>query len=81
MTDDTILLYTSTNCPICKQLKKKLETDGVKFTEKNVDEDPDAMFDLLMIGLCTVPVLIVNGKVQETEEGSPTIFSTILRKP
>ena len=77
MTDDTIILYTSTNCPICKQLKKQLETDGVKFTEKNVDEDQDAMFDLLMIGLCTVPVLIINGKVQETKVGSPTLFSGV----
>jgi glutaredoxin len=58
-------------------LKKKLETDEVQFTEKNVDEDQDAMIDLLMKGLCTVPVLIINGKVQETQVGSPTLFSGV----
>lgn len=51
--------------------------DGVKFTEKNVDEDQDAVIDLLMRGLCTVPVLIINGKVQETQMGSPTLFSGV----
>jgi glutaredoxin len=70
-----IILFTSTNCPNCHTLKAKLEAEGVAFTERNVDVDPEANIDLLMTGRCTVPTLVIDGIVQEDIAPSTSVFS------
>jgi glutaredoxin len=52
---DKIVMY-STGCPQCLVLKKKLEANGVAFTEVT---DRERMIEL---GFTTVPVLEVDGQ-------------------
>ena len=51
-----VILY-STGCPRCMVLKKKLEENGIKYTENNsVDE-------MLKLGITHVPVLMMDDEL------------------
>jgi glutaredoxin len=41
-------------------VKEFLSQNGREFTEKNVDEDPDAFNEMVSLGLMTIPVTIVD---------------------
>lgn len=51
------IIFYSTDCPKCKILKKKLESNGIKYTENN------SVDDMLGIGLESAPALSVDGKI------------------
>lgn len=58
---ETVILY-STGCPRCSVLKKKLEENGINYTENNsVDE-------MLALGIMTVPVLGIGDELKNFTE-------------
>jgi glutaredoxin len=48
-------VYTKTNCPLCDQAKKLLESRGISYNTINVEETPDTREFLLEQGLRSVP--------------------------
>ena len=65
---DVVVLFTAVNCPHCKVVKARLKKQGIPFKERNVTFDKDASIDLLMVGSCTTPTLVVNGRIKELKE-------------
>ena len=63
-----MVLFTATNCPHCEALKARLNKQGIQFKERNVTLDKEASIDLLMVGSCTTPTLVVNGRIKELKE-------------
>ena len=51
-----ITIYTTSTCPKCKILKKKLDDKGIAYEEFN-DED-----ELQRMGILSVPVMDVDGE-------------------
>jgi hypothetical protein len=41
-------------------VKEFLSRNGLEFTVKNVDDDPDAFNEMVALGLMTIPVTIVD---------------------
>lgn len=54
-----ITIYTTNACPYCIKTKEYLAEKGIKYDEKNVQENSQAKNELLSMGYRTVPVLIV----------------------
>jgi hypothetical protein len=44
-------------------VKEFLSRNGLEFTVKNVDDDPDAFNEMVALGLMTIPVTIVDDTV------------------
>jgi glutaredoxin 3 len=44
-------------------VKEFLSRNGLEFTVKNVDDDPEAFNEMVALGLMTIPVTIVNDVV------------------
>ena len=65
---DAVVLFTATNCPQCQAVKSRLKKQGIHFKERNVTLDKEASIDLLMVGRCTTPTLIVNGRIRDLKE-------------
>ncbi|OGK66750.1 hypothetical protein A2313_02780 [Candidatus Roizmanbacteria bacterium RIFOXYB2_FULL_41_10] len=61
--DAKITIYTTTNCPFCKTEKEFLTTQGLTFSEKNVEEDNEALKEMLSLSdnFAGVPVTVLNG--------------------
>lgn len=51
-----ITIYTTSTCPKCKILKKKLQEKGIEYKEFN-DED-----EMQRMGILSVPVMDVDGE-------------------
>lgn len=53
------IVYTSTTCTYCKQLKGYLTENNISFEERNVDEN-DAYFEQLQeMGMMSLPVTVI----------------------
>ena len=65
---DAVVLFTAANCPHCKFVKSRLKKQGIQFKERNVTLNKDASIDLLMVGHCTTPTLVINGRIKELKE-------------
>jgi glutaredoxin 3 len=50
-----ITVFSKSNCPYCDRAKQLLESRGVKYTEINIEYDPDARQMLVDKGLRSVP--------------------------
>ena len=55
-----LVIYTQIICPKCKALKLRLREQGLTFKEINVDQDKNAMLDLLMNQMSGTPVVKIN---------------------
>lgn len=58
-----IVLY-STGCPKCAVIKKKLDANGIKYTENNNVEE------MVSLGISHVPALSVDGKLLNFAEAN-----------
>jgi glutaredoxin 3 len=59
-----ITIYTVSVCPFCLQAKEYLRGKGLKFNEKDVEADREALEEMLELsGQHGVPVIVVNGEV------------------
>lgn len=58
-----ITVYTKTNCPWCEDLLKYMDSEGYKYTLKNVTEN-EAFFQEMVrrTGQEKTPVVEINGK-------------------
>jgi glutaredoxin len=61
----TLELYGSARCPYTQELREWLEWTRRDFREYDVDADPEARARMNALGssVCTVPVLVEDGKV------------------
>ena len=57
MTGEPIELFSTTTCARCKALATKLDAAGVPYVKREIDVDPKAMTDAIMLGITAVPVL------------------------
>ncbi|PYZ95202.1 hypothetical protein CR194_06715 [Salipaludibacillus keqinensis] len=58
------ILYTITGCSHCQLAKKKLESIGMKYIEKNILHDFTSAQELMKIrGEITTPMLVFDGKI------------------
>lgn len=62
-----IILYSSTNCPKCKILEKKLTEKNIKFTKNN------NVIDMTELGIDQIPVLSIDGKLLNLVEANKWI--------
>jgi len=53
------VVYTSTNCVYCKQLKSYLTEQNVTFEERNVDENEAYFQELEALGMMSLPVTVI----------------------
>lgn len=54
-----VTIYSSNTCPYCVSAIEYLNEKGVEFTEKNINEDPNARKELMARGHMGVPVILV----------------------
>jgi len=59
-----ITIYSTTTCPYCKRLKEYLDSKGVKYAEKLVDQDDAARDEMLADsgGFQGVPFTVVENE-------------------
>nr|MDO8113081.1 glutaredoxin family protein [Candidatus Sigynarchaeota archaeon] len=57
MTGEPIELFSTTTCARCKALAAMLDAAGVPYVKREIDVDPEAMTDAMMLGILEVPVL------------------------
>ncbi len=63
-----VILYKTTHCPRCVEMKKRLEALRIDYEEKNIETDSDAMADVLMLGKWVMPILTRDGKLVDIEK-------------
>ena len=59
-----IIVFTTSSCPKCIELKKLLQEKGLEFEEHNTEE-PEGLAELAMLGtyVQSMPVLVWDDKV------------------
>ena len=58
-----VVLYSTTNCPLCEKYRVILAEKGVAYTELNTTERPELLDELAAQGIRMVPTIFVGGKV------------------
>lgn len=53
------VVYSSTHCTFCKQLKAYLTEQNVEFEERNIDESETFAKELQDLGMSSVPVTVI----------------------
>jgi glutaredoxin-like protein NrdH len=53
------IVYSSTNCTYCKQLKTYLTEQNIPYEERNIDENPAYGEELYSMGMMSVPVTVI----------------------
>ncbi|MFY0542896.1 glutaredoxin family protein [Brevibacillus sp. H7] len=56
------IVYSSTNCGFCKQLKSYLEEQNIAYEERNIDENEAYREELSRLGMMSVPLTLIGGK-------------------
>jgi len=56
----TVTMYSTTWCGYCRRLKSQMESEGIAYTEVNIEEHPDAAAYVEQVngGNQTVPTLV-----------------------
>jgi glutaredoxin len=58
-----VVLYSTTNCPLCEKYRVILHENGVSYTELNTTERPELLDELAAQGIRMVPTIFVGDKV------------------
>ncbi|GGF89538.1 NrdH-redoxin [Paenibacillus albidus] len=56
---ENVIVYTSTNCPHCRQVKSFLSEKGVAYEERNIEQSDDFAQQVWDMGLRAVPVTVI----------------------
>ncbi|NRR22316.1 glutaredoxin family protein [Brevibacillus sp. MS2.2] len=56
------IVYSSTNCNFCKQLKSYLTEQNISFEERNIDEKDEYGQELSRLGVMSVPLTVIGEK-------------------
>ena len=63
MSTHTIIVYSSTGCAVCSEVKEYLKKKGAPYTERNIVEDESALDELVELGVLTTPATLIDGEV------------------
>lgn len=63
--DIMFVVYSKNNCPYCVHAKNLLKSNGMEFTEVNIDTTPEAKEFILQQGFRTVPQIYKDGVLIE----------------
>jgi glutaredoxin len=55
----TIVLYTSTGCPLCARYRALFDEQGHVFEERNTTEDPTYRDELASMGVMVTPAVVI----------------------
>lgn len=58
-TINPVVVYTSTHCNYCKQVKSFLSERGVAYEERNVDQKDEYAEELWHTGMRSVPATVI----------------------
>ncbi|WP_438349086.1 glutaredoxin family protein [Paenibacillus sp. FA6] len=56
---ENVIVYTSSNCPHCRQVKGYLADKGIQYEERNIEENDDFAQQVWDMGLRAVPVTVI----------------------
>ncbi|MBQ4901127.1 glutaredoxin family protein [Paenibacillus sp. Marseille-P2973] len=56
---ENVIVYTSTNCPHCRQVKSFLGEKGVAFEERNIEQNEEYAQQVWDMGMRAVPVTLI----------------------
>ncbi|MBB3131891.1 glutaredoxin [Paenibacillus rhizosphaerae] len=56
---DKVIVYTSTNCPHCRQVKGYLADKGVEFEERNIETNDEYAQQVWDMGVRAVPLTVI----------------------
>jgi len=56
------IVYSSTNCNFCKQLKTYLDEQNISYEERNIDESDEFAQELHNLGIMSVPLTVIGEK-------------------
>ncbi|MFD2613360.1 glutaredoxin family protein [Paenibacillus gansuensis] len=59
MSQEQVIVYSSTHCHYCGQLKHYLKENNVAFEERNIDTDEKFAEELWNTGMRSVPVTVI----------------------
>lgn len=59
----SVEVFSTSECPKCLELIRYLESRGITYTKRVIDQDPIAETDALMLNICSAPALRVNDDV------------------
>jgi glutaredoxin 3 len=77
ITPSKVVLFSADWCPNCKQVKKLLDKQGVRFTELDVERDPrSAAFQQEHLQIRGFPVLVAGERIIGGYD-EPTILSAL----
>ncbi|WP_412101860.1 glutaredoxin family protein, partial [Paenibacillus larvae] len=62
MAKPNVIVYSSTHCTYCNQVKQFLDSKGVVFEERNVDTNERFAGELYNMGMRSVPVTVIGSK-------------------
>jgi len=61
---EKIIIYTTKDCQFCKMAKAYFKGSGVSFTDKDIEDDPQARAEMMSkSGQFGVPVIDINGRI------------------
>lgn len=64
MVSNQITVYTTTPCPYCVQVKRLLDSKGLRYEEINLARDPEGRMELVKLtGMMTFPQVIIDGRL------------------
>ncbi len=63
MAKATVTLYTTSTCTECLRVIRILESLGIPFVKRVIDQDPEAQTDALMFKITRVPAIVVGETV------------------
>lgn len=55
----TVRIFTKTNCPSCKNTKDMMDTLGIEYNVRNIEDDDSNFQEVLDLGYTQVPVIVV----------------------
>jgi glutaredoxin len=55
----SVIVYTSTNCPNCRQVKSILSDKGVAYEERNIETNDEFAQQVWDMGMRAVPVTVI----------------------
>ncbi|OAB39511.1 MULTISPECIES: glutaredoxin family protein [Paenibacillus] len=56
---ENVIVYTSSNCPHCRQVKGYLADKGIQYEERNIETNDDFAQQVWDMGLRAVPVTVI----------------------
>jgi glutaredoxin len=63
MSQKKVIVYSSSDCVVCEQVKDFLTKRGVVYTERNIVEDEAALDELSELGVLTTPATLIGDEL------------------